>query len=171
MTRSIAAQCSGWGSTGVSGERIVKLSNIYTSIGWMLTYKIQMINTGWQTFCWNLSITESRCHTIDRIKGNIIANPCKYRTKNKIGCHIFACIHFPLRWRGRSDTWHVTHDTWHMTHSVGWTFSQNFSFLALPVWEWQCFEYISTNHQLLSYSITQLITKLFVEQPRLHRVC
>ena len=27
-----------------------------------------------------------------------------------------------------------------MTHSVGQTFSQNFSSLALPVWDWQCLE-------------------------------
>ena len=53
----------------------------------------------------------------------------------------------------KGDTWQVTGDTWHMTHSVGWTFSQNFSSLALLVWDWQCFEYISTNHQLVSYSI------------------
>ena len=51
-------------------------------------------------------------------------------------------------WHVTCDTWHVTCDTWHMTHSVGWTFSQNFSSLALPVWDWQCFEYISTNHDL-----------------------
>ena len=47
----------------------------------------------------------------------------------------------------------MTCDTWHMTHSVGWTFSQNFRSLALPVWDWQCFEYISTNHHLNYYLI------------------
>ena len=47
----------------------------------------------------------------------------------------------------------MTRDTWHMTHSVGWTFSQNFSSLAVPVWDYQCFEYISTNHLLLTYWI------------------
>ena len=31
--------------------------------------------------------------------------------------------------------WHVTCDMWHVTHDLfgGWTFSQNFSSLALPV--------------------------------------
>ena len=57
-------------------------------------------------------------------------------------------------WHMTGDTWHVTCDTWHMTHSVGWTFSQNFSSLALPVWDWQCFEYISTNHHSVSYLLT-----------------
>ena len=47
-------------------------------------------------------------------------------------------------WQVTRDTWHVTRDRWHMTHSVGWTFYKNFSSLALPVWDWQCFEYIST---------------------------
>ena len=50
------------------------------------------------------------------------------------------------------DMWQVTRDTWNMTHSVGWTFSLNFSFLALPVWDWQWFKYISTNHQSVSQS-------------------
>ena len=39
-------------------------------------------------------------------------------------------------WQVTGDRWHLTPDNWHMTHSVGWTFSQNFSSLALPVWDW-----------------------------------
>ena len=31
------------------------------------------------------------------------------------------------------DTWHVTRDTWHVTRLGVWTFSQNFSSLALTV--------------------------------------
>ena len=54
---------------------------------------------------------------------------------------------------GNKCMWHVTHDTWHMTHSVGWTFSQNFSSLAFPVWDWQCLEDISTNHDWVSHLI------------------
>ena len=42
------------------------------------------------------------------------------------------------------DPWQVTGDIWHMTHSVGWTFSQNFSSLALPLWDWHCIEDIWT---------------------------
>ena len=33
-----------------------------------------------------------------------------------------------------SNHWGVACDTWQMTHGGGWTFSQNFSFLALMVW-------------------------------------
>ena len=46
------------------------------------------------------------------------------------------------------DTWHITPDTWHMTLCVGWTFSQNFSSLALPVLNWQCLEDIWTKGSL-----------------------
>ena len=52
------------------------------------------------------------------------------------------------------DTWHVTRDTWHITHSMGWTFIQNFTSLALPVWDWQCLEYI-----WLTESINQSIDR------------
>ena len=36
-------------------------------------------------------------------------------------------------WQVTHDTWHVTCDTWHVTRLGGWTFSQNFSTLALTV--------------------------------------
>ena len=38
------------------------------------------------------------------------------------------------------DTWHVTCDTRHVTHGGEWTFSQNFIFLALTVWDLWCCE-------------------------------
>ena len=43
-------------------------------------------------------------------------------------------------WHVTRDTWHVTRDTWHVTHGGEWTLSQYFSFQALTVWDWQCFE-------------------------------
>ena len=36
-------------------------------------------------------------------------------------------------WHVTRDMWHVTRDMWHMTRLGGWTFSQNFSSLALTV--------------------------------------
>ena len=36
-------------------------------------------------------------------------------------------------WHVTRDTWYVTHDMWHVTRFRGWTFSQNFSSLALTV--------------------------------------
>ena len=36
-------------------------------------------------------------------------------------------------WHVTDDMWHVTLDTWHVTFCGGWTFSQNFSPLALMV--------------------------------------
>ena len=37
------------------------------------------------------------------------------------------------KWHVTFDTWHVTCDMWHVTCFGGWTFSQNFSSLALTV--------------------------------------
>ena len=71
------------------------------------------------------------------------------------------------RWHMTGDRWHVTHDTWHMTHSVGWTFSQNFSSLALPVWVYWCFEDLEENHHLLTLAPATpgLLKTLKVWQP------
>ena len=38
---------------------------------------------------------------------------------------------------------------WHVTHSAGWSFSQNVSFLAAPVWDWQCLEDIQTKESVI----------------------
>ena len=41
-----------------------------------------------------------------------------------------------------------------MTHVAGWTFSQNLSSLALPVWDWECLEDILTKgsfNELINY--------------------
>ena len=46
---------------------------------------------------------------------------------------------------------------------------QNFTTLTLTVWERLCFEDII--QQTISCSVNELVTKLFVGQPRLHRVC
>ena len=50
-------------------------------------------------------------------------------------------------WHVTCGTWHMTHDMWHMTGGRRWTFTQNFKFLALMVWEWRGTEDISTNHE------------------------
>ena len=71
------------------------------------------------------------------------------------------------------DTWHLTPDIWYMTCTMWymtsgwrWASSQHFSSLALMVWEWRCSDDISTKDDWVS----QLIMKVFVEQPWLHRV-
>ena len=71
------------------------------------------------------------------------------------------------RWHVTRDTWQVTCDMWHMTIGVLWTFSQNFSCLALMVWDSWCCEYLEEK----DHWINQLVTEVIVEQPRLHRVC
>ena len=55
------------------------------------------------------------------------------------------------------DKWHVTRDMWHLTNGGWWTFFQNFSYLALTVWDRQCLQDISTKDESLNQSINQLI--------------
>ena len=81
-------------------------------------------------------------------------------------------------WHGTCDMWHVTRDMWHVTRDMGcvtycrgWTFSQNFSSLALTVCDLWYYEYLEEKAQGLNESMNELITRLFIEQPRLHRVC
>ena len=38
-------------------------------------------------------------------------------------------------WQVTGDRWPVTSDRWKVTYDVGWTVSENFSSLALTVWE------------------------------------
>ena len=49
--------------------------------------------------------------------------------------------------------WHVTQDTWHVTGGERLTFSHNFSYLALMVWDWMSSEDIFTKDE----SLTDLI--------------
>ena len=42
-----------------------------------------------------------------------------------------------------------------MKHSVGWTFSQNFSSIALPVWDWQRSVHIWTIGSWLNESVNE----------------
>ena len=63
-------------------------------------------------------------------------------------------------WHVTCDTWHVTHDAWHMTRDTwhvtrlgGWTFSQNFSSLALIVCDLWYYEDLEEKDDL----ITELI--------------
>ena len=53
-------------------------------------------------------------------------------------------------WHWTGDTWHATHDMGHMTGGGRKTFSQNFSYLALTVWEWSFVEDICTKDDPLS---------------------
>jgi hypothetical protein len=69
-------------------------------------------------------------------------------------------------WHVTRDTWHVTRDMWHVTRLGGWTFSQNFSSLAFTVCDLWYYEDILGKGWL-----NEWVTRLFVGQPRLHRVC
>ena len=55
-------------------------------------------------------------------------------------------------WHVTFDTWHVTSDTWHVTRDTfgGWTFSWNFSFLALTVCDLWYYEYLEEKDDSIS---------------------
>ena len=70
--------------------------------------------------------------------------------------------------------WQVTGDTWHVTRDMclgGWTFSSNFSSLALTVYDLWYYEDLEEKDEWINEWINYLMTRLFIEQPRLHRVC
>ena len=79
-----------------------------------------------------------------------------------IHIHIILSVNL-FTWHVTCDTWHVARDMQHMTRR-GWkTFSKQ---LPTPtVWEISCFKDTFTKGD----SLTQLITKLCLGQPRLHR--
>ena len=101
-------------------------------------------------------------------------------------------------WLVTCDMLHVPCDMWHMTGGSRWTFSQNFSSLAFMVWELEvtCDTWyvtpdtwhvtpdiwhvscdtkgvmnIVSKFQVPKEWMNEVINKLFLEQPRLHRVC
>ena len=74
-------------------------------------------------------------------------------------------------WHVTPDTWHVTRDMWHVTRLVGWTFSQNFSSPALTVCHLSYYEDLEEKDDSINELINQSMMRLFIEQPRLHRVC
>ena len=63
--------------------------------------------------------------------------------------------------------WHLTCDTWHVTHGGGWTLYQNFGSTVLIVWDRQCLEESEQKDHSMNEWMNELITKLFIEQPRL----
>ena len=69
-------------------------------------------------------------------------------------------------WYRTCDTWHVhvTYDMWHRTHGGGWTFSQNFSSLALTIWAGKWFEDLEENVDLSVWGLS-LVKELFPIAP------
>ena len=65
--------------------------------------------------------------------------------------------------------WHMTRDMWHLTFDKWQVDGVEHSLkipLAHTVWEWRCFEDFEEKDQ----SPNELITKVLVQQPRLHRI-
>ena len=75
-------------------------------------------------------------------------------------------------WHVTCNTWHVTHDMWHMTRDMfgGVNILSKFQ-LPSSYGLWFMILWRSGGKGWLSKSVNQWITRLFIEQPRLHRVC
>ena len=73
-------------------------------------------------------------------------------------------------WHVTGDMWHVTHDKWHLTYFGAWTFSQNFSSLALTVSDLWYYEDLEEKSDLISewindkavYRTAPAISRLFI---------
>ena len=66
------------------------------------------------------------------------------------------------------DTWHLTYDTRHVTHGGG----EHSLKISGPQLLWFGIDITSNIFpQTITESVNELITEVFVEQPRLHRVC
>ena len=76
--------------------------------------------------------------------------------------------------------WHVTHEMWHVTRDM-WHFTCDTQGVVNIVSKCQvpsskglevgCFEEMEEKGDLINEWINQSVTDVFVEQPRLHRVC
>ena len=77
----------------------------------------------------------------------------------------------PDTWHLPPDTWHLTPDTWHLTCDTWWGVNilskfqlpSSFDLGGKVIWR-------SGGKGSLTYSLDQSVMKLFIEQPRLHRV-
>ena len=96
-------------------------------------------------------------------KGKKVITCAFLPSKTKISCNLWKVLRdrsvSPFRncadpWQLTPDMWQVTLNTWHMTHGGGWTISQNFSSLALTVWDLWCLEDWEENDHRLNESIS-----------------
>ena len=77
-------------------------------------------------------------------------------------------------WHVTRDMWHMTHDNWHVTHDTWHVWvgehSLKISAPALNVCDLWYYEDMEEKDDSLNELNNQWITRLFIEQPRLHRV-
>ena len=62
------------------------------------------------------------------------------------------------------EVWHMTGDMWHIMHGVGWIVYQKFSSLPLTVWMIWSFEDLEEKDDRLNQSMSEWVTKVFVDQ-------
>ena len=73
-------------------------------------------------------------------------------------------------WHLTPDTWNLTPDTWHMTHDMWHVVGYKHYIKILPplLLQFGCNDVLRFEGKFL---LKDLVTKVFLEQPRLHRVC
>ena len=94
----------------------------------------------WGKFC--LTRFTKKTHKI-KISQNNLQTRRRSPVDNRPSHNLFHCIVQPKQIKNLNSC------MWHMTGEGRWTFSQNFSSLALTVWEWRCSKNISTKKELL----------------------
>ena len=79
-------------------------------------------------------------------------------------------------WHVTCDTWHMTRGTWHVTHDMLGVMNilSKFQFPSpYCLWIMMLWRYGGKGSMIesINESINESVTRLFIEQPRLHRVC
>ena len=66
------------------------------------------------------------------------------------------------------DMWHMTRDTWHMTRDMfgGGDILSKFQLLLFVI-----YDIMKIWRKRMNESVNELMMRLFIEQPGLHRVC
>ena len=110
-------------------------------VGWTFSQNFSSLaHQVWDWLCWEDIVTKgSLTHLMNQSMNDggycrtAPATPGLLMIKNWSRTQIDLWHVTGYLWQVTIDTGHMTHDTWHMRHSIGWTFSQNFSSLALTV--------------------------------------
>ena len=125
---------------------------------------------------WNLNLCKLYLHGV-QILHFILFNewatetrrgrPCWQHTLHQLAPHMTCDM-----WHVTCDTWRVTHDTWHVTCST-WLWVNILTWFQFPssyCWGVKMFWKFGEKGSL-SELMNELMTKVFLEQPRLPGVC
>ena len=101
--------------------------------------------------------------------------PCVYLSVYAIGCSFFRGLSLALRSHNQFQASHWSSlgnlETWKLVNleTPPHFFCESYKFYLHWVWELWCFQ--DLEEKQISESVGESVTEVFVEQPRLHRVC